>query len=223
MAAAREKTEKLPAGPNDLVRESAGVYRSGDGRFEDNKSDLDWYLVDTEQANEFGQQLNHGPLPTLDAVREAIPGARDIKPLLRVRQSEPGKGATASSKPAKPDPPPPPPPTWIDQLPDKEAADVRRLVRALEKEGLADAEELVKRHRDDVAPLIATRLVERRLRALVDAQPEADRELAQSLISRAVEVLTTDGMAVTRPAPGWALVEIRPDVGTPEGRIRPKL
>src|SRR3954451_22451700 len=192
MAATRAKKEKPPPGPNDLVRESAGVYRSGDGRFEVQKSDLGWYLVDTEQANEFGQQLIHGPLPTLDAVREAIPGARDIKPLLRVRQSKPGKGAAASSKPAKRAPPPPtPPPTWIDQLPDKEAADVRRLIRALEKEGLADAEELVKRHRDDVTPLIATRLVERRLRALVDAQPEADRERARSLISRAVEVLTT--------------------------------
>src|SRR3954453_21547278 len=130
MAAAREKTEKLPAGPNDLVRESAGVYRSGDGRFEVQKSDLGWYLVDTEQANEFGQQLIHGPLPTLDAVRKAIPGARDLKPLLRVR---PTKGAmnepaAGNRKSQRIEPPPPPPPSWIDRLPEKEASEVRRLI-----------------------------------------------------------------------------------------------
>src|SRR3954452_24270267 len=117
MAAARAKTEKPPAGPNDLVRESAGVYRSGDGRFEVQKSDVGWYLVDTEQANEFGQQLIHGPLQTLDAVRDAIPGARDIRPLLRVRPPKAannGAAATPSAQPRKPEPPPPPPPTWIE-------------------------------------------------------------------------------------------------------------
>src|SRR3954452_9861154 len=126
MAAARAKTEKPPAGPNDLVRESAGAYRTGDGRFEVQKSDLGWFLVDTEQANEFGQQLIHGPLATLDAVREQIPGARDIKPLLRVRPTK-TKSPTKSDEPAKPEPPAPPP-SWIDQLPSGEATHVRQLI-----------------------------------------------------------------------------------------------
>ena len=78
MAAARAKKEKPRAGPDELVRESAGVYRTGDGRFEVQKSDVGWYLVDTAQANEFGQQLIHGPMATLEAIRDAIPGARDI-------------------------------------------------------------------------------------------------------------------------------------------------
>src|SRR3982750_3508919 len=93
MAAARAKKEKPAPGPNDVVRESAGVYRSGDGRFEVQKSDVGWYIVDTEQANEFGQQLMHGPLPTLASVKAQIPGARDIKPLLRVK---PAKSSTRS-------------------------------------------------------------------------------------------------------------------------------
>jgi hypothetical protein len=76
MAAARAKKERPPPGPDDLVRESAGAYRSGDERFRVEKSDVGWYLIDNEQANEFGQQLIHGPLPTLDAVREQMPGAR---------------------------------------------------------------------------------------------------------------------------------------------------
>ena len=57
------------------------------------KSDMGWYVVDAQQTNEFGQQLIHGPLPTLEAVREAIPGARDITPLLRQPRKPGGQGS----------------------------------------------------------------------------------------------------------------------------------
>lgn len=221
MASTKAKKERPAPGPDDLVRESAGVYRTGDGRFEVHKSGLGWFLVDTEQANEFGQQLIHGPLSTLDEVRQQIPGARDIKPLLRVRPMKSG-AAKNVSKAKKPEPPPPPPPTWIDRLPEDEAGDVRRLIRVLEKEGLEDAEELVKRHRDDVAPLIASRLVEHRLRALVDEQPEDERVRAQALVRRATEILADDGTAVPRPAPRWALVELGSDDPLPPRRMRPR-
>src|SRR3954452_2459131 len=175
MAAARAKTEKPPAGPNDLVRESAGVYRSGDGRFEVQKSDVGWYLVDTEQANEFGQQLMHGPLPTLDAIREAMPGARDVTPLLRTRTAKTrDRGRAAAAKSAT-KLPPPPPRSWIDELPSREREQVRGLIRVLEKEGLSDAEALARRFRDQPRTL-ATRLVEHWLRALIDEQPESDRD-----------------------------------------------
>lgn len=59
----RAKKERPPPGPDDLVRESAGAYKTGDGRFQVEKSDLGWYLVDTQQMTEFGQQLIHGPWP----------------------------------------------------------------------------------------------------------------------------------------------------------------
>jgi hypothetical protein len=81
----RKKADTAEPKPNDLVRERAGEYRSGDGRFGVQKGDVGWFLVDTEQLNELGQPLMHGPLKTLDDVRAAMPGARDIKPLLRGR------------------------------------------------------------------------------------------------------------------------------------------
>lgn len=210
-----KKKEKAPPGPDDLVRESAGLYKTGDGRFEVQKTDLGWYLVDTAQANEFGQQLIHGPLQTLGAVREAIPGARDIKPLLRVRPKKQKADSGAQ--------PPAPPPSWIDQLPEKEAAQVRSLVRALDKEGVSDAEGLVRRHRDDVAPLIATRVVEHRLQSLVEAEPEDARAHAADVVRRVVDVLADAGTSVQRPLPGWALVEVRAGEGLPLARMRPKI
>jgi hypothetical protein len=209
------------------VRESAGVYRSGDGRFEVQKSDAGWYIVDTEQANEFGQQLMHGPLPTLDAIREAIPGARGVKPLLRgaTARARAGAASAESSKTAKPTgkpAPQPPPKSWIDELPSREAERVKRLIRMLEKDGLRDAEGLARRYRDQPETL-ATRIVEQRLRALIDEQPESDRERAQHVVRRAAEILADEGMAVGDPAPRWALVSVKADHGQPEGRIRPKL
>ena len=193
--AGRAKKEKPAPEPDDLVRESAGAYRTGDGRFQVEKSDQGWYLVDTQQANEFGQQLIHGPLPTLDSVRDAIPGARDITPLLRVKPPK-SKAPTKSGRPTKPEPPPPPPPSWIDQLPPSEAAHVRQLIRALDKEGLADAEELVRRHREDALPLIATRLIEGRLRKLLADQPEAERERAQQLVRDVLDIVASQGTTV---------------------------
>ena len=220
MAGARVKKEKPPPGPDDLVRESAGVYRTGDERFRVEKSDVGWYLVDNEHANEFGQQLIRGPLPTLDAVRDQIPGARDIKPLLRVR---PGKLKTARQEATRVESkaPSPPPVSWIDRLPDSEATYLRRLIRALDHEGVSDAEELVRRHRDDPAPVIARRIVEERLRALVDEQPESDRERAQALVRRVAQILALSGATVEPPAPRWALVEVRDGDELPRARIRP--
>ena len=221
MPRASQKKQKPPPGPDDLVREAAGAYRTGDGRFEAQKSGVGWYLVDTEQANEFGQQLIHGPLQTLVALRAAIPGAREIKPLLRNQPRRRGKPAPVRSELKRTDAPPQPPPTWTDKLPDDEAREVRRLIRALERENVADAEELVKRHRDDKSPTIATRLIEQRLRALVDEWPEPERERARELVARVAAVLTNDGTFTPRPLPRWSLEAV--DAGaSPSRRIRPR-
>ena len=224
MAAARAKKEKPAPGPDDLVRESAGTYRTGDGRFEVQKSDQGWFLIDTHQANEFGQQLIHGAFPTLDALREAVPGARDLKPLLRTRVAK-----TSASKPDRPNPakqpasppPPPPPKSWIDKLPAGEAAEVRKLIRALEKEGLDDAQTLVRRHRDAPTPVLATLVIEHRLRALVSEWPEEERERAHDLVRRVTQILASDGNNIAPPGPRWVLVEIRDD-DLPPRRISPR-
>jgi GNAT superfamily N-acetyltransferase len=77
------KTASPPADPNRLVRQQAGTYRSEDGRFTVREGGTGWFLTDSEQSNEFGQELVLGPYATLGAVRETLPEARrtTIKPL----------------------------------------------------------------------------------------------------------------------------------------------
>ncbi len=217
------KKEKPAPQPDDVVRESAGAYVSGDGRFRVSQSDSTWFVVDTEQANEFGQELIHGPFSSLKQAQAALAGARSVKPLLRStpRPKRASKQASKVPTPASA-PPPAQPPSWIDRLGAAEQKQVRRLIRSLEKEGLADAEELVKRHRDDTVPVIATRVAEHRLRKVIDEQPADEREAAARLIERVAQVLATDGLANSSPLPRWALVAIDPDEPAPKRVLRPR-
>jgi hypothetical protein len=215
MPKAKGSTE--PPHPDKLVRQSAGTYRTADDRFEVRGGTSNgWFLVDAEQTNDFGQELIQGPFATLAAVRAAIPSARSakvtpIRPLTAPKKS-PAKGRTTKR-------PLPPPPSWIDELPTSEGAAVRRLIRALEAEGIGDAEALVRRDRDGIGPAIATRVIERRLAAIVDELPEAGRAGARDLVRRATEVLTAEGTAMPRGVPGWSLVEIGPQPEPDNRRI----
>ena len=113
------------ADPDKLVRQAAGTYRTADERFEvRGSSTAGWFLVDTAQANDFGQELILGPYATLDAVRESIPSARSSKvtPIRRPSGTAKSKSKKAGA--------PPPPKSWIDKLPGAEAASVRRLIAA---------------------------------------------------------------------------------------------
>jgi hypothetical protein len=199
--------------PDKLQRQAAGTYRTADGRFEiRGGSTAGWFLVDSEQTNDFGQELIQGPFATLADVRAAIPSARSTK-ITPIRPP-----AAPSQRPKKAAAPkPPPPPSWIEQLPPAEAAAVRRLIRALEAEDVTDAEALVRRDRDGIGPAIATRIIERRLAAIVDELPERGRAGARELIRRATEVLTAEGTTMPRGVPGWSLVEIGPEP-EPENR-----
>jgi len=208
MASSKARTERPLPGPDELVRESAGSYRSGDGRFEVQKSDQGWYVIDSQQSDELGQQLIHGPLPTLDAVRAALAGLRELKPMPRI---------CPRRRPAATPPAPPPPPSWIDQLPSAEARKVRELISALQRERVDDAEALVRRQRSKGEPLIASRLLEQRLEALLAGDDDAQREM----IGRVVELLS-DG-APDGPLPGWALVEVAADSQPPLDRIKPRV
>ena len=200
MPSAKPKRPKKPPEPDDVVRETAGNYVSGDGRFEVRQSDSTWYLVDRKQSNEFGQELLHGPVESLKAARAAMPGARDIKPLLRSQQRSKSRQAPKKKAPA------PPPSSWIDRLPRDEAAEVRRTIRALEKEGIDDAEALARRDHDALLPAIAARLLERRVAAEIEELPEKDRALARRLVGRLGEVISASGVTPD-PLPGWALFE----------------
>ena len=201
MAKSKAKAD-APPDPDALVRQAAGTYRSGDDRFEVRQADVGWFLVDSTQSNEFGQELIHGPFATLRAVREAIPGARGTttRPLPKPARAK----TTAKANAAKPKRPPP---TWIDELPAAEARAVRRLIAALEGEGIADAEALVRRDRDGLLPAIATRRIERRFAAAVEELPDKERAAATRLVRRVAEILSAEG-APNAGLPGWTLVEI---------------
>ena len=207
MPKAKGQSGADPAGDADkLVRQAAGTYRTADDRFEVRGSSASgWFLVDTEQANDFGQELILGPFGTLDAVREAIPSARSSK-VTPIRRAPAGRTAKAKAKAKEAEPPP----SWIDRLPKPEAASVRRLIATLEKAGVTDAEGLVRRDREGIGPAVATRLIERRLEAIVAEMPEKGRAGARELVRRAAEVLTVEGRADGQ-LPGWALVEVGPE------------
>ncbi len=219
---------KAPADPDRLVRQQAGTYRTADDRFEVRGGGDAWFLVDSEQTNEFGQELITGPFATLKAVRAAIPPARDAKvtPIRPLDTSKNAKGAKGAKGPkgakrrkAGPEPPPPPPPSWIDGLPPQEARDVRRLVGALTERGIHDAEDLVRQDREGLFPVVAGRLIHQRLDALVAAAPEGAREQVRALVREIAGILGGEGLPARPPLPGWSLVEVGPEPEPPNRRI----
>jgi hypothetical protein len=132
-----------------------------------------------------------------------------------------GKSAKAAGRAApKPKTEAPAPPTsWIDALPDGEARAVRALIRALERDGMTDADQLVRRDREGLGPEVATRLIERRLEALVEDLPSDARKPAREFIRRVAEILSAEGSRRGSALPGWALVEIADDGEPPNRRI----
>ncbi|MGQ0607077.1 MAG: hypothetical protein ACT4OQ_01245 [Chloroflexota bacterium] len=218
------RTTDADPDPNKLVRQKAGTYRTADDRFEVREADVGWFLVDPEQTNEFGQELIQGPFATLKAVREAVPDARAAKPAPKPTPKTPPKtkGKVKAEKPARRPKaerePEPPPTTWIDELPKGEAAAVRRLIGALERAGIHDAESLVRRDRDGLLPAVATRLIEGRLEEIVDELPEQGRAAARDFVQRVAEVLSSEGRPKD-PLPGWTLVEVGPEPEPPNRRI----
>jgi hypothetical protein len=200
--------------PDRLVRQVAGTYRSADERFEVRQTDQGWYLVDAEQTDDFGQELVRGPFPTLAAVRSAIPPARSSKVVPLPRRT-PAAAKRAASKKPKATPRPVAPPSWIDRLPRDEAAAVRRLVRALEAEGVEKPEQLVQRDREGLLPAVVTQLIQRRLGAILEEAGSEEREL----VARVVALLTAEGANPRDALPGWMLVEIGPEPVPPNRRI----
>lgn len=212
----KTKRSAEPPDPDKLKRESAGSYRTTDERFEVRQAGTGWFLVDSTQQNELGQELMTGPHATLDAVRQAIPPARSSK----VRPMKPPKRATpVSAKKAAAAPPPQPPESWLDRLPHGEAKAVRALIRATERAGLPNAEQLVRRDREGLGPALATRLIEHALEEIVDAVPPGERDAARRLARRLAALLSADGVPTRTPLPGWTLVEIGADGEPPNRRI----
>jgi hypothetical protein len=199
-----KRTADAPPDPDKLVRQSAGSYRTADDRFEARQAAQGWFLVDTEQSNEFGQELIHGPFGTLKELGKAIPGSRTAKKIAMPKAPKPSKGV------AKEEPKKPKPPTWIEKLPPAEGRAVRKSIAALERDGITDAELLVRRDRDGLLPAVAIRRIERRLAEAGDGASPAERKLIQ----RVAEILSAEGRA-TDALPGWTLVEVAPGEDPP--------
>ena len=194
------------ADPDRLVRSSAGVYRTADDRFEIRESGGAWFLVDTTQADELGQGLIHGPFATRKAAADALGDARRPAPT-PLRKPTPPRPERARSRPA------PPPPTWIDRLPKGEAKAVRSVIAALRKEGVADAEDVVRRDRRGASPEVVTRLIARRLDAIVDGFPERERATARAAVDRVAALLSREDASIPGGLPGWSLVEVEEERG----------
>lgn len=209
---AKKKADAAPD-PDRVIRETAGTYRSEDGRFEIRQGGVGWYLVDSERTNELGQELLHGPFATLKEARDEIPAARKV-----VQLAGPKPRPRKASAPT----PPPPPKTWIDHLPEAEQADVRRLIKAVERAGIGDAEGLVKNARGSNEPVIAKALIEVRLSQLIDEGGAAERNGRRDLVRRVIGILADDGLTLGQSLPRWEVVETDPDRQAPR-RLRPTI
>jgi hypothetical protein len=224
MPRAKEPAETDATGdPNKLARKKAGTYQTSDERFEVRQAALGWFLIDSTATDELGQELVRGPFATLSAIREALPDARrtTLKPLPRrdVSAGKTAAGMAAVGKAATKPKATPRSPSWLEKLPRAEAAAARRLVRALELEGVHDAEQLVQGARKDREPVVARRVLEGRLEMIVSDLPADERETARHVIQRVVELLTSTGTTLFEPLPGWALVEVGAEPEPPNRRI----
>ena len=121
------------------------------------------------------------------------------------KPAKPSKAGAKEEQPRKPKPP-----TWIEKLPTAEGRAVRKTIAALERDGITDAELLVRRDRDGLLPAVAIRRIERRLAEEAETAPPKER----NLIQRVAEILSAEGRA-TDALPGWALVEVAPGEDPP--------
>ena len=194
--------------PDRLIRQADGGYRSADERFVVEQANGSWFLADSEIADDFGQPRVAGPFATLKIVKDAIPRARSGPTPMRkpIKQRK----RTEKSKPS------PKPETWLDRIPADDRRRAERLVRALQKEGLADAEQVAEGMiLGNPDPGLARRLLQGRLDRLLDEA--TDDENGRQLVSEAIRILATEGRRIGRELPGWVVVETDPD-GAPSGR-----
>lgn len=199
----------VPSDPDRLIRQSDGGYRSADERFVVEQANGSWFVADHETADDFGQPRVAGPFATLKLVKEAIPRTRAGPTPMR----KPIKQTKPATKPA----PPPKAETWLDRLPTDDRRRAQKLIRALEKENLPDAEDTARaRIEGKGVKDLAWRLLKGRLDRLLDGA-EADDD-ARRLVAEAAQILTA-ARRIGPDLPGWALVETDPDGSLTDRRI----
>lgn len=169
--------------PSPWKRESAGRYRSSDGRFVVDSEGGRWFLRDESEQDEFGMPRTSGPFGTLAAAREAARDRRthpaERSPLAgharRAEQRRRGgpqvEPEPEAKKDSRPEPEHPSAPHWMDRLAARDPARARAArgwIADLRRLGVEDAEDVVRREVESDRPRIAARLlaiaIERRLR-----------------------------------------------------------
>ena len=229
MSPAKPKAPKPPAPPKPWSRSEAGRYVSSDERFTlESDGAGRWFATDAESLDELGLARTMGPFPTLDAAKAGADAAREApaaeSPLaerLKAGGSKASKASTTSkaetgTKTAKPEAVPDAPPrTWLDELADRDADLAKRatkLVAALEREGVPDAEAVVRKDLLGDRPAIATRLLARDvLKAIAKLKNPGAAELATAVADVVATSPRRSGL------PGWDLRER----DAPGGRDRP--
>lgn len=208
------KREAAPKPVPPWKRAEAGRYRSSDDRFTiSSEGPSRWFITDEEEQDELGLARTVGPYDTLDDAKAAAEARRVAGPEASPLAERIAKGTAPAKTVAKADrkstaapaekPPPPPPKTWLDTLEDNDregARRARRLISALEDEGISDADELVRRDVMGGQPVVAARLLARDILTAAGAASKPD-----AAIEAVVEVLG-DSKA-RRGLPGWELVE----------------
>ncbi len=234
-AAKRPQKEK-PVKP--WARAEAGRYRSSDGRFTLESGGGRWFVTDTDALDELGLARTSGPFATLDAAKaagdaarsgpvEASPlAARIAKAAARPRAAAPAKTPAAPRPVLKADPradpapepapepaPAPPARTWLGALEDADrdgAIRARKLIAALERDGITDAEALVRRDLRGGTPAVATRLLARAvLAAIASLKSPSAAEVAEVVASALASSPKRSGL------PGWELRERDGPTGEP--------
>jgi hypothetical protein len=87
-----------------LKRETAGRYRSEDGRYVVQQQSGPWWVMDTEQTDELGQPALHGPYASLSEATDAIatlPAATKAPAGKAAAKEAPAKKAPVKKAPAK--------------------------------------------------------------------------------------------------------------------------
>jgi hypothetical protein len=238
--------EKKEAPPKPWRRAEAGRYASSDDRFTlESEGSGRWFVTDAEELDELGLARTSGPFATLDEAKAAADAARDRAPesspfAARIQEAATrpkrpklaavpdleGPARTTGAAPEddpEPEPEPelePPKRTWLDELGDHDrdaAGRARKLIAALEREGIDDADSLVRRDLLGNEPIIATRLAARDVLAAIARLDDPTPERVGAAVA--------DVLAASRKRsglPGWRLVERDGPTGEDRGiRITP--
>jgi hypothetical protein len=230
------RPKKEPPPPKPWQRAEAGRYRSSDDRFTlGSEGSGRWFVTDAEELDELGLERTSGPYATLDEAKAAADAARgrapEASPLagrLKEAASKPaskGKARATQARASADDAvselvPEPPKRTWLDDLEDRDKAaarTARRMIGALEREGIDDADLLVRRDILGNEPLIATRLIARDVLAAI---AKFDDATPAEIAATVADVLASSKRRANLP--GWRLVERDSPSGVDRGlRITP--